>query len=152
MSEHERPILKRRPQKKAKKPHGRPSHVPTEDYRSQVQTLAIAGTPQELIARVIGISDETLRKYYRDELDTALVKANAAVARNLYRKATGDGQQAVSAARFWLICRAGWKESAQDINATISGTIDANVTTFNAPPGMTPEKFAQIAQELASKI
>ena len=33
------------------------------------------------------------------------------MAENLFRKATGDGPQAVAAAIFWLKTRAGWKET-----------------------------------------
>ena len=39
----------------------------------------------------IGIDPKTLRKHYRQELDHGHIKANAKVAENLYRKATGDG-------------------------------------------------------------
>ncbi len=50
--------------------------------------------------------------HYRDELDDGHVKANAKVAENLYRKATGEGREAVTAAIFWLKTRAGWKETS----------------------------------------
>ncbi len=33
------------------------------------------------------------------------------MAENLYRKATGEGREAVTAAIFWLKTRAGWKET-----------------------------------------
>ena len=39
-------------------------------------------------------------------------KANAKVAENLFRKATGEGREAVTAAIFWLKARAGWKETS----------------------------------------
>jgi len=40
------------------------------------------------------------------------------VAENLYRKATGEGREAVIAAIFWLKTRAGWKEtSVQELAA-----------------------------------
>jgi len=42
------------------------------------------GIPAEDIARVVGISPPTLRKYYRDELDTAMAKSNALVAESLF--------------------------------------------------------------------
>ena len=38
---------------------------------------------------------KTLRKHYRDELDTGQVKASAKVAESLSRKAVGDGPQSV---------------------------------------------------------
>ena len=67
--------------------------------------------PEIDIARVVGIDPKTLRKHYRDELDTGQIKANAKVTESLYRKATGEGREAVVAAIFWLKTRAGWKET-----------------------------------------
>ena len=52
----------------------------------------------------------TLRKHYRDELDTGHVKANSRIAESLYRKAMGDGPQSVTACIVWLKTRAQWKE------------------------------------------
>ena len=84
---------------------------PNDEHRRQVDAMAAYGVPEESIAKVLGISPHTLRKYFRDELDTAHVKANSAVAQSLYRKATGDGAGSVVAAIFWLKTRAGWREA-----------------------------------------
>jgi hypothetical protein len=73
--------------------------------------MAGYGVPEEGIARVLAVDPKTLRKHYREELDHGHTKANARVAENLYRKATGDGREAVVAAIFWLKTRAGWKET-----------------------------------------
>ena len=73
--------------------------------------MAGYGIPEADIAGVLGIDPKTLRKHYRGELDHGQVKANAKVAENLYRKATGDGREAVIAAIFWLKTRAGWRET-----------------------------------------
>lgn len=90
---------------------GRPSHKPTKDSTSMVEALASCGVPEKQIADVIGISDVTLRKYYRATLDTAVPRANAMVAQSLYKKALGSGPQSVTAAIFWLKCRAQWKDT-----------------------------------------
>jgi hypothetical protein len=80
--------------------------------------MAGYGVPEAEIAGVVGVSPKTLRKHYRGELDHGHVKANAKVAENLYRKATGEGREAVIAAIFWLKTRAGWKEtSVQELAA-----------------------------------
>ncbi len=84
----------------------RPAHQPLPALRRQVEAMAGYGVPETDIARVIGIDPKTLRKHYRDELDTGHVKANAKVAENLYRKATGEGREAVVAAIFWLMSTA----------------------------------------------
>ena len=79
------------------------------------------GVPEVEISRVIGISDMTLRKYYRNELDTGVTKANAKVAQSLFQKATGDGSQSVTAAIFWMKTRAGWKETVINEHGGIGG-------------------------------
>jgi len=91
---------------------GRRTHTPDPVGRRQVEALAGYGVPEADIAGMIGIDPKTLRKHYRDELDHGHVKANAKVAENLFRKATGEGREAVTAAIFWLKARAGWKETS----------------------------------------
>jgi hypothetical protein len=86
-------------------------HSPSEKDRKQVDAMAAYGVPETDIARVLGIDAKTLRKHYRDELDTAHVRANTAVAQSLFKKATSDGPQSVTAAIFWLKTRAGWKDT-----------------------------------------
>jgi hypothetical protein len=80
--------------------------------------MAAYGVPEADIARVVGIDPKTLRKHYRDELDLGAVKANSRMAENLYRKAMGDGPQAVTATIFWLKTRARWKEATGEEPAT----------------------------------
>ena len=87
---------------------GRPSFQPTPSQRQMVEAMAGCGIPETDIATVVGIAAETLRKHFRAELDTGHIKANAKVAGNLYRIATGSGREAVTAAIFWLKVRAGW--------------------------------------------
>ena len=76
--------------------------------------MAGYGVPELAIARVIAIDAKTLRKHYREELDTGQIKAIAKVAESLFRKATSDGTQSVTAAIFWLKTRGGWRETPQD--------------------------------------
>ena len=91
---------------------GRHSHQPDPATRRQVEALAGFGVPEADIAGVVGVDPKTLRKHYRHELRQGHVKANAKVAENLFRKATGDGREAVIAAIFWMKTRAGWKETS----------------------------------------
>jgi hypothetical protein len=91
---------------------GRRSHQPTTIGRRNVEALAGYGVPEVEIAGVIGIDPKTLRKHYPKELKFGHVKANAKVAENLFRKATGDGPQSVTAAIFWMKTRARWKETS----------------------------------------
>lgn len=88
-------------------------HVPTDKTRAEVAALNSFGNTQAEIALYLGICIETLVKYYRKELDTAVIKANAQVARALYNKAVN--QDDLSAQIFWLKTRARWR--TQDVEA-----------------------------------
>lgn len=91
---------------------GRPEFEPTETQRAQVKAMAAYGVPQHDIATVIGISAPTLRKHFWHELETGGIEANAKVAQTLFRKAIeGNSKESVTAAIFWLKCRAGWREA-----------------------------------------
>ena len=87
---------------------GRPPHLATDDTRKQVYELSSVGTTYEDIAKVIGISHDTLTKYYRPELDRGRIDANAIIAGTLFKQAQ-EGN--TSAAIFWLKTRAQWKET-----------------------------------------
>lgn len=91
-------------------------HKPSRESRQLVQLHASIGTPQAIIADILGIDVKTLTKYYREELDQALARANASVGGALFNKATkGD----TTAMIFWMKTRAGWREK-QDIDLTSS--------------------------------
>ncbi len=86
-------------------------HAPDPANRRQVEVMAGFGMPETGIARMVGVDAPTLRRHYADELQGGEFKANTKVAENLYRKATGEGREAVTAAIFWLKARAGWRET-----------------------------------------
>ena len=95
----------------------RKPHEPTQATREVVKLHALVGTRQEVIADILEIDEKTLRKYYREELDQSLSRANAAIGGALFNKAkSGD----TSAIIFWLKTRAGFREK-QDIDVTSNG-------------------------------
>jgi hypothetical protein len=86
---------------------GRPPHEPTDETRLQVKTLAAFGIRHPDIAAKLGITDDTLVKYYREELQSGVTEANATIAKSLFEKAkSGDTASMI----FWLKTRARWKE------------------------------------------
>ena len=87
---------------------GRPPYQPTDQARLQVKTLAAVGVRHEDIASKLGISADTLTKYYRQELDDGRIDANAQIAKSLYEQAKSGNTTAMI---FWLKTRAGWKET-----------------------------------------
>lgn len=95
----------------------RAKFTPTKEQIVRVSVLVACGTPQSEIARQVinpesgdAIDLKTLRKCFRYELDEGKKAANAMVARALFKRATGDGPQSVTAAIFWLKAQAGWRD------------------------------------------
>ena len=86
---------------------GRPPYEKTNEDTKLVEALAIAGVTQNLIAQILKISEPTLRKNYRSQLDTSKARANAIISQALFKRAK-DGN--VLAQIFWLKTQAGWKE------------------------------------------
>jgi hypothetical protein len=107
---------------KVKKP-GMPPFKPTEENRKMVEAMSSFGMPQAQICTVLDIDPKTLRKYFREELDKAMIKANAKVAANLFRQATKDDFKATTAAIFWSKTRMGWKEP---VHMEHSGSLSVN--------------------------
>jgi hypothetical protein len=98
---------------KEKKPMGRPAYEPSEKDKAQVSALTAMGIPDYDIAKVMQISEPTLRKYYFRELEIGHISANSKVAQTLYKTATDPSNpKSVTAAIFWLKARAGWKEDS----------------------------------------
>jgi hypothetical protein len=103
-------------------------YQPTDEQRKIVNGMASIGITQEDISTVIGIDAKTLRKHFREELDTAAIKANAKVAANLFSQATKDDFRAAPAAMFWAKTKMGWREKV-DVNISGSLGIDFNRMT-----------------------
>jgi hypothetical protein len=82
----------------------------TAKDRQKVEKMAGLGIRHDGIALVMDMSDETLRKYFRRELDLGKVKTDTLVAQSLFEKAIGNGPQSVTAAIFWCKTRLGWKD------------------------------------------
>lgn len=93
---------------------GRPPFQPSDKERAQCKTLAAMGIPHSDIAIVLHISEPTLRKHFRHELDAGSIEANAKVAAALFRAATDDKRPSVVAQIFWLKTRAGWTEPSSE--------------------------------------
>ena len=93
---------------------GRPPHEPTEANRQKVITCAAVGIPQMDVARLLGMSINTLRKHYLDELETGSIEANVAIGGTLFNKAkSGD----TTAMIWWTKARMGWTDKQGDDSA-----------------------------------
>jgi hypothetical protein len=90
----------------------RRGYLPTKKDRDMVRTMSGHGIKQLEIATVLNIDLKTLRKYFREELDTGAISAVAEMSQNLWKKAMGDGPASVTATIFWLKARGGWREAS----------------------------------------
>ena len=104
------PELYVEPEKVPKK-RGRPEHEPTEQTRNQVSMMAAFGLRQYEIAKMMGMKNDTLVKYYSHELETGLNRAVVSVASKVYKTAVSDKNNALNAAMFFLKTRGGWREN-----------------------------------------
>ncbi len=112
---------------------GRPPHVPTKKMRKKVEMLAAGGFTQDEIGLIIDLSENALKRHYPHELRVGLLKADAAVAENLYRMASGTGPEAGRTAIFWMKVRRRWHEVQRVIHGYDPETIAAfvkNVVTM----------------------
>jgi hypothetical protein len=107
---------------------GRPPHLPDATTRNKVFMLSTVGTRHEDIATVLGISADTLTKYYHDELAKGRIEANASVAETLFKQAKEGNTTAMI---FWLKSRAKWKETSQhEISGNPDGTpVEVKIVT-----------------------
>ena len=108
----------------------RPPHNPSGEQRKTARLLSGFGIHQEQIAAELAVSLPTLHKHYRDDLDAGMRQANARVVQNLFKKATGDTPQAVTAAIFWTKARMGWQDRiAHEVTGKDGGPIQMNIET-----------------------
>lgn len=83
-------------------------HIPDDKSRLLVKSLSSVGVRFVDIAIKLDITDDTLRKHYKKELDDGRIDANASIAQTLFQQAKAGNTTAVI---FWLKSRAGWKET-----------------------------------------
>ena len=99
-----------------KRPGNQP-FVPTDKDRQQVERMTGFGLTQEQICKIMGISENTLRKYFADELENGVSRINSAVAQNLFSIATSKEPGSVAAAIFWMKTRGKWRETNHHVHS-----------------------------------
>jgi hypothetical protein len=130
----------------------------TLPHVSQVEAMAGLGLSAADIACALDIDLEVPKSSYAKPLRLGRIKANSRVAESLYRKATSEGREAVTAAIFWLKARARWKEVSVTEHTGIDGQPIEQVTEIrrtivSAPPrstalpGSAPSPAPQRADE-----
>jgi len=88
-------------------------YEPTDAQRSLVESASAFGITQAEIATQLKISEPTLRKHFRDELDGGAFKANMKIGGNMYGLTqSADEQVRLRACQWWTARRMGWKETS----------------------------------------
>jgi hypothetical protein len=82
------------------------TYRPTDDDYSKVEEMVTIGLDQHTIAKVMGISNATLTKYYSHNLAVGKEKRTARVAGVAYEMAVSG--ESPSMTTFWLKTQAGW--------------------------------------------
>ena len=81
-----------------------------------VKSLTAYGVKQEDIAKLLGLSTKTLRKYFREELTRGSIEAIARVGQTLYQLAISGKN--LTATIFYLKTRGGWREVSKEAAPT----------------------------------
>ena len=85
------------PEKSEKRGRGRPAHKPNPRTRRDVSIAAGGGMPHEEIAIAMGISTDTLRKYYEDELSVGANIRRMEALKGLHKAAKRGSSSAAKA-------------------------------------------------------
>lgn len=94
---------------------GKNAHQPTAQLRALVSVCKASGYTDEQVAETVGISVNTLKAHYRDELANGALKINAKIAANLAVIASSPTHpRAVTAAIYWTKARMGWADVQAD--------------------------------------
>jgi hypothetical protein len=107
-------------------------HTPTDIQRGQVEGMAACGVPHKDIASYVGVSENTLEKWYKDELSNGRSRGNIEVRHFLFNAATGKVlnkklksyndkatfKDCLTAAIFWGKTQMGMSDKAQETDAT----------------------------------
>jgi hypothetical protein len=133
----------------------RPPFKPDEKQRTAVAIMAACGMPQDYICQQIinpqtraPINKRTLERAFREELDAGMEQANAQVKMALFKKATGNGPQSVTAAIFWLKCRAGWKPTE---GLELTGK-DGTPLPGGSIPALSEEQLVKLARKINDEV
>ena len=103
----------------------------TQQMRTQVQSMTGYGIPQLDIARLMQMDVKTLRKHFREELETGMTRANMLMAEALWKN--GVRHNNVQAQIWWTKARMGWKDQSQ-LDVKGDHTLQVDFRWADAPP------------------
>lgn len=99
-------------------------HEPTPYLRQRVKDLAMAGIPQKTIARIVGMSSNTLAKYYDRELHDSEPDMIGKVAKVAVQKALDGNEKMLSYVLSRKGSKYGWIDKQVIESVTDSENLD----------------------------
>lgn len=93
---------------------GRPPKDFTDREKRLVVELLSHGETPGSVAKMCGVSENTIRKYCPEEIRFGYAETYAKIAKNLAQRAMSDSKEAIPAAIFWLKTRARWREKVEE--------------------------------------
>ena len=104
----------------ARKP-SKKQHVPTESQREAVEECVGLGLTQMQIAKVMGITANTLAKHYKDELEMGKVAKIAALSRTMFSIGTDRTHKGVVPAAMYLLKTQGGEQFRETQRTELTG-------------------------------
>ena len=105
--------------------------------------MAAYSVPESAVARVLPSTRRSCASTIAMSSITGQIKATAKVAESLFRKATTDGAQSVTAAIFWLKTRGGWRETAQNHQVAVTDVTKLSDEELERMIGMLQTSIAE---------
>jgi hypothetical protein len=104
-------------------------HEPSFKLKQRVSDLAIAGIPQYMIAKVIGIDEATLKKHYEFELTCAEPEAIERVSKTVVMQALNGNEKSQSLYMKTKGAKYGWveKQIVETVNSDDLKDIKASI-------------------------
>jgi hypothetical protein len=112
-------------------PQGSP-HKPNDLSRQAIRNMSACGITQDEIAKYFGINAMTLRKHYREELDTALIEKKTKLMGQAFKRAMADDKPSDAVLIFLLKTLCGMRETGPVEEQGASDPIDINFNVGDA--------------------
>ena len=97
------------------------------DQRALVQNAAAFGINQADIANQLNIDEKTLRKHFREELNSGKFKVDMLAGRTVTElMKSGEERVRLDAAKYYTARRMGWKETNSEHVGKDGGPIEKN--------------------------
>ena len=119
-------------------------YVPTAEQRALVENASAFGLTQADIAEQLGIQEKTLRKHFRDELNSGKFKVDMTAGKTVTElMESRDERVRLDAAKYYTARRMGWKESnvSQHVGKD-GGPIENKDVTAPPQPAITTPSLA----------